>query len=307
MSYLIFAILAQFLNSIAVTIDKFLLTKTIPDPLIYIFYFSLISLTVLLAIPFLHFPPVLVFILSSVSTLTWTAGAYLMFKALKSGQVQRVIPLIGALTPIFLLFLTAGHHPLKGQQIMAVAILIAGLILLTLENLKGQFNKSELLLEIIAALFFAVSYYLLSLSFEKQDYFTVLVWSRPILIPLGIVMLMIPTLRKKITSFIALTFSSQPITGSTNNKWPSILAFIAGQISAAASELLLLFSISLANPAIVNSLQGIKYVFLLVFSLILGKKFPTVFQNNFHGMYGLSQILGVVLIGIGLYILAMAV
>ncbi len=84
------------------------------------------------------------------------------------------------------------------------------------------------------------------------------------------------------------------------------MAFIAGQISAAASELLLLFSISLANPAIVNSLQGIKYVFLLALSLILGKKFPGVFKSNFQGINGLSQILGVVLIGIGLYLLAFA-
>ncbi len=293
MSYLPFAILAQLLNSIAVTVDKFLLTKTIPDPLIYIFYFSLISLLALLVIPFVPLPTTYVLILGSISTLAWTAGAYLMFKVLKQGQIQRVIPVIGALTPIFLLIFA--FQSLSIVQIEAIAILIAGLLFLTLPDLKGRFNKQELVMEIISALFFAVSYYLLRLAFEKQSFLTVLVWSKPVLIPLGMGIFIIPSLRKKILSFLGLN-NSKPGKGA--------FLFIFGQISAAASELLLTFSISLANPAIVNSLQGLKYVFLLIFSLILGKRFPQIFKNNFRGFYALIQILGVGLIGVGLYLLS---
>ena len=302
MSYLPFAILAQVLNSVAVTIDKFLLTKTIPDPLIYIFYFSLISLLALLITPFVHLPTEAVLTLASLSTLCWTAGAYFMLSALKSGQAQRVIPIIGAATPIFLIFFSFGG--LTFSQLEAIALLVAGLLLLTVEDLKGRFNKRELLLEIISALFFAVSYYLLRLGFEQQDlpaggqgFLTVLVWSRPILIPLGFFILIIPALRRKITSFLA---------SKKTHPRKSIGLFIFGQISATTSELLLLFSISLASPALVNSLQGIKYVFLLIFSLILGRKFPEIFKNNFQGFYAISQIVGMGLIGAGLYILAIS-
>lgn len=293
MSYLPFAILAQFLNSVAVTIDKFLLTQTVPDPLIYIFYFSLISSLALFAIPFVQTPAAAMLILASLSTVAWISGAYLMLTALKAGQVQRVIPVIGAATPIFLLLPT--FQSLSLSQITAIIILIAGLLFLTLEDLAGKFNKKELLLEIISALFFALSYYLLRLAFEKQGFLTVLVWSRPVLIPLGILILIIPGLRRKITSFL----------GSKQNRpGKGIGIFVFGQVSAAASELLLWFSISLASPAIVNSLQGIKYVFLLLFSLILGKKFPDIFKISFKGIAALSQILGVGLVGMGLYILA---
>ncbi|TSC86381.1 MAG: Uncharacterized protein G01um10147_904 [Microgenomates group bacterium Gr01-1014_7] len=291
MSYLPFAILAQFLNSIAVTVDKILLTKTIPDPLIYIFYFSLMNMSLLLGIPFVKLPSTEVIMLASVSTASWIIGAYLMLRALKSGQVQRVIPVIGALTPIFLLIL--GFQGLTQTQIKAIAILVAGLIFLTLENLKGKINMKELFLEIFSSVFFALSYYFLSLSFLKTSFLTVLIWSRPILLPLLLSFLVVPYLRRIIASFL-----------KTKAVVKSVPLFIFGQVSAIASELLLLFSISLANPAIVNSLQGIKYIFLIVFSLILGTKFPEVFKLKFSGYFLLTQIIGIGFITIGLYLLA---
>ncbi|MEK7616481.1 MAG: hypothetical protein AAB414_00310 [Patescibacteria group bacterium] len=294
MTYLLFAIISYFLNSVAVTVDKFLLTKTIPDPLIYIFYFSLISLFALFAIPFVHTPSLEVFFLASISTLAWTFGAYLMFWALKSDQVQRVIPVIGTITPLVLLIFASQARSITNHQTVAITLLILGIIFLTLQDLKGKLIKEEIILEVCSAVFFAISYYMLRLAFEKESFLTVLVWSRPILLPLGILFLIIPFLRKKIKFIL---HSPKQIV----QKGGPI--FLLGQLSAGASELLLTFSISLANPAIVNSLQGIKYVFLLTFSLILGKKYPQIFKNKFSPVFLTSQILGIGFIGVGLYLL----
>lgn len=291
MSYLPFTILSYFLNSIAVTVDKFLLTKTIPDPIIYVFYFSLVSLVMTLAIPFISIPSFQVLLLASASTLTWILGAYLMFKALKSGQVQRVIPMIGTITPLILLILASQTNSISSQQTMAITILISGIVFLTLPDLRGKFIKMEIILEVFSAIFFALSYYLLHLAFLKAEFLTVLVWSRPILIPLAILFLVVPVLRKKLSLYPSGIQKSVPI-------------FIFGQISAGVSELLLVFSISLANPAIVNSLQGIKYIFLLIFSLILGRKYPEIFKNKSSGLFLISQVVGIGLIGLGLYLLA---
>ena len=294
MSYLPFAILSYLLNSIALTVDKFLLTKTIPDPLIYIFYFSVVSFLSFFALPFTNLPTLPVFALASTSTLLWTLGAYLMFKALKLGQVQRVIPVIGTLTPLILLFLASGTDPLTSYQQIAIILLILGLIFLTFAGWKGKLSRLEIMLEVFSSLFFALSYYLLRLAFLQQDFLTVLVWSRPVLIPLSIIILIIPALRIKITQF----------SQNKSDIKKALPLFVFGQISAGISELLLVFSISLASPAIVNSLQGVKYIFLLIFSLILGKKLPAIFTNKISGSFLISQILGIGLIGIGLYLLA---
>ena len=294
MSYLPIALLSYFLNSIALTVDKFLLTKSIPDPLIYIFYFSLVSFLLTLAIPFTHIPSFTVFILSSTSTLAWTVGAYCMFRALKYGQVQRVIPVIGTVTPLVLLIFAAGSNSIDLKQTEGIILSVIGLVFLTLGDLKGKLAWDELILEISSGFFFALAYFLLRLAFLQDSFFTVLVWSRPILIPLGIILLMIPASRNKILPMLhprGVIQKAAPV-------------FIFGQIAAGTSELLLTFSISLTNPAVVNSLQGIKYIYLLIFSLILGKKYPEIFKTKLSGYFLLSQIVGIAFIGLGLYLLA---
>ncbi len=294
MNYIPIALLSYFLNSIAVTVDKFLLSKNIPDPLIYVFYFCVIGLFVSLGIPFTHLPSSEIIILGSISTLLWTIGAYFMFKALKSGQVQRVIPIIGTVTPLTLLILASGTNSISLKQELAIIILIMGLVILTFKDWKGKLSWQELYLEIASGVLFALAYYLLRLAFLKEDFFTTLVWSKPILIPVGIGFLLIPNLRNRIIPILRPNGSIQ--------KGAPLFAF--GQICAGISEILLTYSISLANPALVNALQGVKYVYLLIFSLILGKKYPQIFQNKLQGISLTGQILGIGLIGLGLYILA---
>lgn len=279
-----------------------MLQKAIPDPLVYIFYISLVSFLAVLAIPFTHIPTLTTFNLASLSTILWTIGAYFMYKALKLGNVSRVIPIIGTLIPIILLVFASGNQVISLSQTWAVWFLITGMIFLTLPDWKarlpdgqGNLSKKEIIFEVLSAVLFAFSYIILRQAYLTSDFFSVLVWSRLILLPLGIILLLIPTTRKKIITLKGpkLNFLS-----------PTGLLFLGGQTSGAASELLLLFSISLANPALVNSLQGTQYVFLLVFGVILSKKYPDIFGEKYSFKIMLSKIAGIILLGTGLYLLA---
>lgn len=295
MNHLPFTLLAYFFNALSVLTNKFLLNKIVPDPLIYIFYISLVSLLAVLALPFTKIPTFEVFSLASVSTLFWTLGAYFMFKALKIGQVSRVIPIIGTLIPLILLIFASGTRTITTSQTWAVWVLTSGMVFLTLPDWKGNLKKREILLEFLSAASFALSYIALRQAYLNLDFFSVLVWSRLILLPLGIILILIPAFRRKIIT------SSGP---RINFFSKSGMLFLAGQISGAASEFLLLFSISLANPALVNSLQGTQYVFLLIFALLLAKKYPEIFEEKYTFLILLPKIAGILLIGIGLYLLA---
>ncbi|OGE43658.1 hypothetical protein A3B45_01265 [Candidatus Daviesbacteria bacterium RIFCSPLOWO2_01_FULL_39_12] len=296
MSYLPFAVASNLLNSVALTVDKFLLTKTIKDPLTYIFYFSLVSLVTALLIPFVKLPTEQVLFLASLSTLVWTGGAYAMFKALQIGAVQRVIPMIGTLTPLFILAFNQTGDQISINEAWAVFFLLTGLIFLNLTYLKGGIKLSEILLEVGSSLFFALAYILLRNAFLGGDFLSVFVWSKPVLIPLGGIILINPNLRKRVFQFKS---------GQSHFPKKSLMLFAFGQISAGLSELLLIFSISLANPAIVNSLQGTKYIFLTVFAVILGKKFPTIFREKSSKFFNFFKFLGIILIFLGLYLLSL--
>lgn len=292
--YLPISILAFVLNGIAVTVDKFLLVRVIPDPLFYVFYFSLVSFLAVLALPFTHIPTTEVLILSSTSTATWTLGAYFMFKALKAGQLSRVIPVIGSLNPFILFLIALITGGILINEIWGILVLILGLIFLTLNDWKGKLTKSELTFEVISATLFAFSYLILREAYLKDDVITVLVWSRFVLIPLAFVFLIVPTLRTKVipthTQGVSLIKRGGPL-------------FVFGQLSAGISQLLIFFAISLANPALVNSLQGTQYVFLFVAALFLSKKFPTVFAEKYTKSGLVLKILGILFIGLGLYLL----
>lgn len=296
MNHLPFTLTAYFFNALSVLTNKFLLNKTIPDPLIYIFYISLVSFLAVLAIPFTHIPTFEVFEAASLSTLLWTLGAYFMFKALKMGNVSRVIPIIGTLIPLILLGFASETNAISAVQAWAVLILVLGMILLTLNDLlQGILNKREIVFEILSALSFALSYIILRQAYLQLDFFSTIVWSRLILLPFCLLIVAIPTLRRKIITPDGTKINFFSYAG---------LVFLGGQVSGALSEFLLLFSISLANPALVNSLQGTQYVFLLIFALILSKKYPAIFGEKYTLFIMLSKLAGIGLLGIGLYLLA---
>lgn len=283
MTHLPFTLLAYFLNALAVLANKSLLNKTIPDPLVYVFYISLASFLAILGLPFAHIPSLETFTLGSLSTILWTIGAYFMFKALKIGNVSRVIPVIGTLIPVILLVSASETKAITSVELPAVWFLTAGMVLLTLSDWKGNLKISEMFFEILSAGFFAFSYIILRQAYLKADFFSVLIWSRLILFPLGATLLFIPKLRRKIITSRGLKLNFLSKAG---------LIFLGGQLFGAVSELLLLFSISLANPALVNSLQGTQYIYLLFFD-----------RKKYSFLTLLPKILGIGLIGLGLYFL----
>lgn len=304
MNHLPFTLTAYFFNALSVLTNKFLLSKTIPDPLIYIFYISLISILAVFALPFTKIPNLAVFELASLSTLFWTLGAYFMFKALKMGNVSRVIPIIGTLIPLILLGFASETNAISAVQAWAVLTLVLGIIFLSLQDLlQGALSKREIIFELLSAGSFALSYILLRQAYLNLDFFSVLVWSRLILLPLCFLMLAVPTIRAKIITS-TLSLSSRTDSGAGSIK--TGLVFLGGQVSGVISEVLILFSISLANPALVNSLQGTQYIFLLFFALILSKKYPAIFGEKYTFLILLSKLAGIGLIGIGLYLLAFA-
>lgn len=292
---LLIAILGYFLNSIAITIDKFLLTKRVPEPLTYIFYISALSMLALLLLPFSHTPSITSFIIISLSTISWSAAAYCMFQALKIGTLSRVIPVIGTLTPLFLLAHSSYSHNITPGEAWGVIILILGLIFITLPDWKGKIKFTEIKLEISSGFLFAVYFFLLKQSFLQSDFLTVTSWSRFVLIPAIIIFLLIPALRRKVFPHNNGNFRFNPLTG---------ILFIFGQVAGGTSGMLLNFSVLLSNPTLVASLQGIQYLFLFLFSLILFKKFPKIFSLGFSVFNISTKLTGIIFIIFGLYILS---
>lgn len=218
-----------------------------------------------------------------------------MFKALKIGQAQRVIPTIGTLIPLFLFLHALLLGLISFNQTWAVFILILGLIFLTVPDFRGKVNKKELIFVFTSSLLFAVSYLYLRQAYLQADFLTVIVWSRVVIIPFVATILIVPALRLQVLNL-----------GSKRSNFfsKSGFLFLIGQVSGGVSGFLLAYSISLTTPALVNSLQGTQYIFLFALTIFLSKSFPSVFKEDLSKFKISSKIIGIILIALGLYLLA---
>lgn len=297
MPHLPFTLTAYFFNAASTTIDKFLLTKSVSHPLVYLWYLSIFSLAGILPLPFTHFPPAAALVLASTAQLIWLGGAYAMFWALRIGQITRVVPLIGTLIPIFLLIEAVVSRSLTYSQISAVLLLLGGIVFLTIMDWRGSITKDEILLVVLSSLLFAISYLTLRQAYLRTDFLSAFVYSRFVIIPLLILLYLIP-----ITHRIIFAHHDQEPNFKLLSKAGALM--LSGQAMGGISEILIMFSISLANPALVNSLQGTQYVFLFLFALVLSARYPEVFHEKFTPLIISSKLLGIAFITGGLYLLA---
>lgn len=305
MSYIPISIAAYFLNGLSVLSSKLLLTKRIPHPISFVFYISVSSLVALVALPWTHLLSINTFWVASLSTLAWTLGAYFLFSALKIGLASRVAPIIGTLTPVFLIiYYYAYSHSISLNETWGALISTLGLLIIIIPYLRDHLRvidsnnrTSEIIYEILAAFLFAVSYILLKEVYNHTDFLTGLVWSRFILIPLALIIVAIPFLRR-------MVFSSE--VDKVNFLSKTGLIFIFSQVSGGVSQATITFAISIANPALVNSLQGVQYAFLFIASLFLTQKYPRIFDENLTKKVIIQRTIGILVVAFGLYILSFA-
>ncbi|MFH1820743.1 MAG: hypothetical protein ABH805_02420 [Candidatus Nealsonbacteria bacterium] len=300
MLWLIVAVIAYFILAAVFLVDKYLLSKSIPDPKVYAFYIGVLGLAALLLIPFIDFyvlPPLHLF-WSFISGAAFVLGIFWFFKALKVFEPSRIVPALGGLVPVFTFFLiyafSKGQEGLSSLGLVSLCLLILGSVLITYEKSKKISGKS-LMISTVAAFFFAVSVVFAKYVYLEHDFLLGLVWTK---IGGGLLALMFLFGRGFIKSLFNQYKTVQKNTA---------IVFFSGQAAGASAGILQHWAIdlvSLSHVAFINALQGVQYVFLLVLAVVLSLKFPKLLKEEVSRETLLQKIVAVALIGGGLLILA---
>lgn len=298
-TFLPISILAYALNGGSLIIDKILIKKAIPNPLVYTFYISVLQFLVIFLIPFgftLAFDQS--FYLAFFSGITSVIALYGLFTSLKLNEASLVGPVVGSLNPLFTALIGIFLGQLLSQsQYLAMVILIIGTLVLT-------FNQSFLKIDfgpkfwwmVFSGLMFAISYLLLRETFLQTSFINGMVISRVSATFFAMLFLIPKSIRNDI-------FSQHKTTQVSTKKIAIMLAI--GQIMGASQGFLLAYATSLANPALVNSLFGVQYLVILLIALVLYKKNPHLLDETLTKNVVLQKILGVVVLSFGLYLLSL--
>jgi drug/metabolite transporter (DMT)-like permease len=318
--YIIAAIASYSINAGVYVADKFLLSKKIHSSTTYAFYvgiWSIFNFFLLFLAPWI--PSFQEFCLDIVGGLLFLLTLIFWYKALHQSEATRVVPIVGALIPVFsflLSYIFLGEV-LGERQLLAFLVLIAGGILISVKTTRlyyykevahrfldvfgnvlggihAQYRPTRRLLinSVFSALLFAMYYVLMKYIYSMQPFIGSFVWSRLGTFIGVIIIFIIPMYRKKILEY------------RHHAKKPKSLGFfIVIRLFAALAFIMLNWAISLGPVAMINALQGTQYVFLFLLVLFLSSKYPKVVKEEWGGGVLMQKVIGMSLVMLGLYML----
>jgi uncharacterized membrane protein len=172
--------------------------------------------------------------------------------------------------------------------IWGVALLIVGTLLVS----QLHFTRSIVLHTIHSGLFFALHYITMKGLFLETSFDDGFFWSRVGFVMFALSLLLVPVYWDKI----------KKQTKETTKKGG--LLVLSAKVLAGIAAFLLLKAADMGDVTVVQALDGLKYVFIILFSLLLGNWIPASAGEN-HSDAGtiVRKVLYIVIISIGFVIL----
>ena len=267
-------------------------------PKSYTFFVGILSAAVILLIPFIGIsvPQGILWLWIILAALFNILGIYSIFSALDDFDVSKIVPTVGALQPIFVVIFSLliwGGDAMKGSQVFAFAILLLGSVLISIEK-NYRVTRRSLKLSFFAALFFS-----LEMIFAKIVYLDIAFWDGFIWMKIfGFVFVMGFLFNKTFRSDIFKI--DQRLDKNTG------IVFFLAQGFGGLANILQGWAISLVPLAylgIMNAMEGLQYVFLFVFALIISITLPKLLKEKISKTIIIQRIVAIILIIIGLLVL----
>lgn len=308
-SWLILATVAQLIAAFVALVDKRIVSddKVLPRAFGYAFVTCLMSGASILVyalsgvptpFPGVHFPsianitaPTLTIVaFSFLAAYTFFGALVSMFSALRESDASDVVPVIGSVTALatFLLgYLFLDTH-LTRNFFAGIALLVVGTVLVS----HFRFTWKTAALSVHAGIFFALHYVtfkgLLAITTFDNAFF----WSRIGFVFYALSLLLIPEYLEKIR-----------VQGKRAGKRVGVLV-IGNKVLAGISSILVLKATELGNPAVIQALGGLQFVFILVLGLLFGRSTPIAYGENSHHLRDvLHKAVFVSMIALGFFML----
>lgn len=294
MSWLSIAFFAYFLSAAVVALDKFILAKKLPHPAVYAFYIGVIEIFALALLPFgFSWPRAPVFLIAFFSGVVFIAALVFLFQAIARFEASKVMPVVGALTPLalFTLSFARDDFALSYFQIIALIFLVAGSLLISYRKINRAEFFAILKWSVPAAFFFGLSYFLAKMAYNETNFISGFVIGRLGGFFAAILLFVHPTVRASIKSATAEAHRQS--------------LFIIGvtRVIASISFIMAQYATFLGNATMVQALGGVQYIFLIPVMGVLSWKFPAIFQEDIRARALFRKIIATALILIGGFIL----
>lgn len=318
------AVGSYFFSAISQIVDKILLRSRIPSAATYAFYTGLTSALVAVLIPFAPFSdfllPFATVFFALVAGVVFIPAIYFLYTSLIRCDVSRIVPMIGAAIPIFLVLLgvITSKGTIQQNDLFAVLFFIFGGLILALEveqTVRSDSLVAHLLgasghrlqicsyetgrgigAALLSAFFFALTFFLSKEVYNAPSAFIPeFFWMRMGSVMGALGMLLLPILRRNI--FATTPTMSQSSAG----------ILFGNKLIGASSFLLLNLSFNVAasqnQVILINAMKGIEHFFVFLLALGFTLFSPGILSEAFDRHTLILKLLGMLLIAIGFWYL----
>jgi drug/metabolite transporter (DMT)-like permease len=315
MSWLFLTIISYLMLAVVNLGDKFVVDKLIKSGKAYAFAVGLFSAVVFVIAPwFLEWPGIFLFLVNIIAGAFFVFALWTMYEALKIGEASRVVVVIGGIIPIFtiifsILFFGEKFSP---NQWLGILFLLAGMIIISFvisrrkkwrafwgrlfSVFSGGYNKKWIFLAIISALLYSLFFISTKYAYNHQEFLSSFIWIRGG----SLLVVLLFLIDRKDRREIIKSFKAKP-GGKTKVGKGFVLI---NQALGSVGFILQNYAVYLGPVAVINALQGIQYAFLLILGIFFTIFFPKILREDISRSVLLKKIMAIILIGIGLYFIA---
>ena len=313
MTWFFVALSAYFLLAITNLVDKFLVEKVVGSARAYTFIACAMGSLIFLVAPwFLSWPGTFFFWFNLFLGLLFALALLFLYASLRRGEASRSLVIVGGSTPIFSLplsfFLLGDKY--STNQLIAISLLLLGLLVMvflpekrqnfwekvfTSLNLKHSATLLSVFLALLSGLFYALFFVGSKFAYASQDFFSAFLWTRLGALLAASLILFSPRARREIKAI----FTRQP-----KRKRNQGLIF-GNQVLGAIGFVLQNYAVYLGPVAIVNSLQGVQYAWIIFLGAIISFFYPKALKEDISKRVLFQKGLAIFIISIGLYFLSL--
>ena len=308
MAWILVATFGQFLNALVAFLDKYIVSdeNALPRPFVYAFYSCLLTggwaLVFLLgAVPGMdalgvpqfsnvQVPSIQVVSMAFLTGYTFFMALVSMYTALQKSSPVHVMPVIGAVSALS----AFGMNYVFLDAVLAENV-VWGIVVLSLGTLlvAQTLPKVDTVLHVVhSGLFFALHFITIKGLFLETNFDDGFFWSRVGFILFALSLLLVPAYLHKI---------KQKTVGTSRRTGVIV---VATKVLAGIAAFLLLKATDWGDVAVVQALDGVKFVFILLISLLFAPLLPgDTIEHQTRPREVLRQLLYVLVIVTGFFLL----
>lgn len=308
MNWILLATAGQFLNAIVAVFDKYIVSdeKVMPRPFVYAFYSCLLTgfwvvIYFIGLIPFfanlgaptflnVEFPTIQVVAMSFLSAYTFFMALVSMYDALKQSDAAIIMPIIGTVSALSTFGMS--YIFLESQFTQGHVIGIVLLSLGTLFVAKSLPAWGVVLHVAHSGIFFALHYITMKGLFLETSFDDGFFWSRLSFVFFALSLLMVPVYWDKI----------REQTKGTTKKTGAIVIFT--KVIAGVAAFLLLKATDLGEVSVVQALDGVRFVFILLITVLFAHWLPqSATDRDTRPMVFFRKLIFIIIITVGYFML----